>query len=77
MEDMPDSKRARIASLPVVLGTSSKWRRALFETNFPQYGTDFMKPDIDEKAIRAKTPREMTVAIAKGKAQTTRLFPKS
>lgn len=54
--------------IPVVLGTSSKWRRALFEKHFPEYGSDFMKPDIDEKAIRAELPEDMTVAIASGKA---------
>jgi len=61
-------KKPRTDPLPVVLGTSSKWRRALFAQHFPEYGSDAMKPDIDEKAIRAATPEAMTVAIASGKA---------
>lgn len=71
---MSEAKRARTATLPVVLGTSSKWRRALFAKHFSEYGSDFMKPDIDEKAIRMASPKEMTVAIAKGKADA--LLPK-
>lgn len=50
------------------------WRRALFAKHFPQYGNDFMSADIDEKAIRAPSPEEMTVLIAKGKADA--LLPK-
>ncbi|CAE8604751.1 unnamed protein product, partial [Polarella glacialis] len=62
-------KRARTGQkLEVVLGTSSKWRRGLFQKNFPEYGSDFMAADIDEKAIRAERPEDMTVAIARAKA---------
>lgn len=40
----------------------------MFERNFPEYGTDYMAPDIDEKAIRRDRAEDMTVAIATGKA---------
>eukprot|EP00930_Biecheleria_cincta_P007299 TRINITY_DN108505_c0_g1_i1.p1 TRINITY_DN108505_c0_g1~~TRINITY_DN108505_c0_g1_i1.p1 ORF type:complete len:499 (-),score=104.43 TRINITY_DN108505_c0_g1_i1:62-1558(-) len=70
MEELPGAKRARsMASLPVVLGTSSKWRRGLFQQHFPQYGSEFMSADIDEKAIRAERPEEMVVNIATAKAE--------
>lgn len=51
------------SSMPVVLGTSSKWRRGVFacaqppfvassgaRREFPDLEQDFMSPDIDEKA---------------------------
>lgn len=65
---VPDAKRLKTTPLPVVLGTSSKWRRALFQKHFSEYGSDFMAADIDEKAIRAERPEDMTVAIANAKA---------
>lgn len=52
----------------MVLGTSSKWRRAVFAKHFAKYGSDFMAADIDEKAIRRESPEEMTLAIAGAKA---------
>jgi len=64
----PEAKRPRVAELPVVLGTQSKWRRELFAKHFAEYGSDFMSADIDEKAIRMERPEEMTVAIASAKA---------
>lgn len=66
---MPEAKRARNGEhVPVVLGTSSKWRRVLFAKHFPEYGNDFMAADIDEKAIRLPRPEDMTIAIASAKA---------
>jgi len=63
----PAAKGAR-TDLSVVLGTSSKWRRALFAKHFSEYGSDFMAADIDEKAIRLPKPEDMTLAIAAAKA---------
>jgi len=54
--------------LPVVLGSSSKWRQGVFLRRFPEYGAEFMDPAIDEKAIRAERPENMTIAIAEAKA---------
>mmetsp|Transcript_43399 Transcript_43399/g.92953 ORF Transcript_43399/g.92953 Transcript_43399/m.92953 type:complete len:424 (-) Transcript_43399:116-1387(-) len=65
---------AAYKGLQIVLGSQSKYRRALFEKTFPEQGCDFMSADIDEKAIRRETPEEMTVAIAMGKADA--LLPK-
>eukprot|EP00933_Yihiella_yeosuensis_P014643 TRINITY_DN13046_c1_g2_i1.p1 TRINITY_DN13046_c1_g2~~TRINITY_DN13046_c1_g2_i1.p1 ORF type:complete len:501 (+),score=84.68 TRINITY_DN13046_c1_g2_i1:20-1522(+) len=67
MADDQVSKKARTIT-PVVLGTSSKWRRGLFGKHFAEYGSDFMAADIDEKAIRADRPEDMTLAIASAKA---------
>eukprot|EP00448_Togula_jolla_P027358 CAMPEP_0170648820 /NCGR_PEP_ID=MMETSP0224-20130122/44941_1 /TAXON_ID=285029 /ORGANISM="Togula jolla, Strain CCCM 725" /LENGTH=424 /DNA_ID=CAMNT_0010980377 /DNA_START=67 /DNA_END=1338 /DNA_ORIENTATION=- len=64
----PAPKKSCPTSLSVVLGTSSKWRQALFAKHFPEHGLDFMAADIDEKAIRMDRPEEMTVAIACAKA---------
>lgn len=61
-------------SLPVVLGSSSKWRRSVFKQEFPEFEGDFMSPDIDEKAIRAERPEDMCLAIARAKADA--LVPK-
>ena len=61
-------------SLPVVLGSSSKWRRSVFKQEFPEFEGDFMSPDIDEKAIRAERPEDMCLAIARAKADA--LLPK-
>mmetsp|Transcript_1214 Transcript_1214/g.2765 ORF Transcript_1214/g.2765 Transcript_1214/m.2765 type:complete len:434 (+) Transcript_1214:14-1315(+) len=58
----------------VLLGSSSKWRRAIFARHFPECGSDFLSPDIDEKAIRAEKPEEMCMAIARAKADA--LAPK-
>lgn len=59
----------------VVLGTSSKFRHALFKENFPHLAFSHMSPAIDEKAIRlGNTPRNMcdphalTLALAHAKA---------
>jgi septum formation protein len=56
----------------IVLGSSSKWRKEVLQ----KLGYDFicMSPDIDEKAIRHPDPKEMTLMIAKAKAQA--LLPK-
>ena len=40
----------------------------LFAKHFPEYGSDFMAADIDEKAIRHDDPKEMVKLIAAAKA---------
>jgi len=55
-------------AMKVVLGTTSKWRRKLFTTHFPECPAEFMAPDIDEKAIRREEPEDLTIAIACAKA---------
>ncbi|CAE7421552.1 Dnajc2 [Symbiodinium necroappetens] len=42
--------------------------------HFPECGSDYLSPDIDEKAIRAEKPEEMCLAIARAKADA--LAPK-
>jgi septum formation protein len=51
--------------LPVILGSSSKWRQKLVK----EWGinAELMSPDIDEKAIRDPNPATMVVKIARGK----------
>ena len=55
----------------VMLGSSSKWRRALVAGVLPEGFAMFdeqLSPDIDEKAIRRDDPAEMVLAIAHAKA---------
>lgn len=56
----------------VVLGTSSSWRRTLFERHFPRIEVEWRAADIDEKAAggdRASAdPRTLTLRIAHAKA---------
>lgn len=54
-------------SLPVVLGSSSRHRRAVMEALGWQFST--ASPDIDEKAIRDPDPRKMCAEIARAKAE--------
>lgn len=62
-------------TLPLVLGTSSKYRIALFKENFPDINFSTMSPSIDERAITAgytdraiADPSKLTLAIAHAKA---------
>ena len=52
----------------IVLGTSSKWRRSLFERHFSNVEYSFMAPDIDERAIRHADAATLTRLIANAKA---------
>ena len=58
--------------MKLILGSSSVNRRAVFRQLFPDYYVDdvtnFLSPDIDEKAIRSENPREMVKLIADAKA---------
>jgi predicted house-cleaning NTP pyrophosphatase (Maf/HAM1 superfamily) len=53
-------------SLKLILGSSSKYRKALLE-DFGVGPFDTMNPDIDEKAIRDADPAKMVVMISGGK----------
>lgn len=63
-----------MSELPIVLGTSSKYRRKLFSEHFTESFTT-LSPSIDEKAINAgykdrdsASPTELTLAVAHAKA---------
>lgn len=64
-----------LGGLDVVLGSTSKWRRAVFEEHFPGVLSDTAAPNIDEEAVTAgykdrasADPSELTLAIAHAKA---------
>jgi len=52
--------------MKTIFGTSSVWRRAVFDKLGIPYV--IMAADIDEKAIRCDNPSDLTLAIAKAKA---------
>ena len=55
--------------LPIVLGSSSKWRgEILREQGVPV--AEYVAPDIDERAIRSEDPHEMTLLIARAKMES-------
>jgi septum formation protein len=54
--------------LPVVLGSSSKWRRAVVEEGLGLAIARTVSPDIDEKAIRHPDPSELVRLLAHAKA---------
>jgi len=53
--------------LPLILGSSSRWRQRILE----QAGFSFkvMNPDIDEKSIRHQDPQQLALLIARAKAE--------
>lgn len=59
-------------SLPLILGSASRWRKSLLT----EAGFEFsiMKPDIDEKSIRHHDPKQLALLIAHAKADE--LLPK-
>src|SRR5688572_5143829 len=61
-----DSGTRSPRNLPLILGSSSQWRRKVLESTGRPF--EVMSPDIDEKAIRHADPRIMTVNIALAKA---------
>jgi septum formation protein len=60
--------RGRSLRLPVVLGSSSKWRRAVVEDSLGLAVARIVSPDIDEKAIRHDDPAELVRLLANAKA---------
>jgi septum formation protein len=72
MSERPD---LQLNGLRVVLGSSSKWRRALFESKLPGVLSGFASADIDEGAVTAgyrdrgaADPEKLTLALAHAKA---------
>lgn len=57
--------------MKIILGSASKHRRNILEKM--GYTFDVMSADIDEKAIRHEDPKELTMALAKAKAEALRL----
>lgn len=56
--------------MKIILGSASKQRKKILERM--GYTFEVMVSDIDEKAIRFKDPKELTMAIAKAKANALR-----
>lgn len=66
---------SKVKDYDVVLGTSSKYRHALFKEHFPDIAYRSLSPDIDEKAVTAgytdralSDPAALTLAVAHAKA---------
>lgn len=53
--------------MKIILGSKSERRKLVLEKM--GYEFEVMSPDIDEKAIRIENPKELTLAIAKAKAE--------
>lgn len=60
------------ANMKIILGSASKGRRRVLEN--AGYEFEVMAADIDEKAIRFRDPRKLTLALAHAKADA--LIPK-
>lgn len=56
--------------MKIILGSASKQRRAILERK--GWSFEVMPADIDEKAIRKENPKELTMALAKAKAEALR-----
>eukprot|EP01006_Ploeotia_vitrea_P000602 TRINITY_DN103332_c0_g1_i1.p1 TRINITY_DN103332_c0_g1~~TRINITY_DN103332_c0_g1_i1.p1 ORF type:complete len:195 (-),score=19.62 TRINITY_DN103332_c0_g1_i1:149-733(-) len=54
-------------TLPIVLGSSSKWRKQVLSEHFTEYEFECVPPNIDEKAVRGDTPEATSVAVANAK----------
>jgi septum formation protein len=72
---MSINEALHLKGLGVILGSSSKWRRALFEANFPGILSGVRSAEIDESAITAgysdrgaADPETLTLALAYAKA---------
>ncbi|CAM9694546.1 unnamed protein product [Ectocarpus fasciculatus] len=59
--------RPQPCSLPIVLGSSSGYRRRIMDSLGWEFST--ASPDVDEKAIRDPDPRKMCAEIARAKAR--------
>eukprot|EP01116_Phalansterium_solitarium_P009488 TRINITY_DN23653_c0_g1_i1.p1 TRINITY_DN23653_c0_g1~~TRINITY_DN23653_c0_g1_i1.p1 ORF type:complete len:192 (-),score=42.19 TRINITY_DN23653_c0_g1_i1:277-852(-) len=55
-----------MTDLKIILGSSSKWRKQVLERM--GYTFSVLSPDIDEKAIRDPDPVQLTLKIARAKA---------
>jgi septum formation protein len=56
-------------SLPIVLGSSSVWRKEVMKNLLGTLDIETISPDIDEKAIRDKDPSQLTLKIARAKSK--------
>ena len=71
--------RMNLLQYHIVLGTSSRWRRQLFNKHFPALANNVtcLSPGIDEKSVtlentpeRSKSdPQKLTLAVARAKAE--------
>jgi len=52
--------------MKIILGSSSRFRREVFKEIVDEF--DCMSPDFDESTIRMEDPKELTIALAHGKA---------
>lgn len=57
---------ARLAALPIILGSGSQTRQAILRECGLKF--DIIKPDIDEKAIRFDDPSQLVLALGVAKA---------
>jgi len=58
--------------MKIILGSQSPWRKKVLESM--GYDFEVMIPDIDEKQIRDEDPKQLTLKIARAKAEA--LLPK-
>eukprot|EP01064_Diplonema_japonicum_P003920 TRINITY_DN12593_c0_g1_i1.p1 TRINITY_DN12593_c0_g1~~TRINITY_DN12593_c0_g1_i1.p1 ORF type:complete len:199 (+),score=52.83 TRINITY_DN12593_c0_g1_i1:110-706(+) len=54
--------------MKLVLGTSSKWRKAILEKELPGLVWKQISPDIDEKAVRDEDAVQLCLKVAEAKA---------
>lgn len=56
--------------MKIILGSGSRWRQIVLK----EMNMDFevISPDIDEKSIRFSDPKELTMALAKAKAEAVK-----
>lgn len=52
----------------LILGSSSQFRKQVFQSWFPNTQISTLSPEIDEKAIRIDNPEKLVIAIANAKA---------
>lgn len=77
---MDKNSVTELADYRIILGTSSRWRRALFSEKFPSLTKhlECMSPDIDERAVNVDNggngrekadPKKLVLAVARAKAE--------
>jgi predicted house-cleaning NTP pyrophosphatase (Maf/HAM1 superfamily) len=52
----------------LILGSSSQFRKQVFQSWFPSTQISTLSPDIDEKSIRHENAEKLVIAIANAKA---------
>ncbi len=66
MLDVSGDKQDLISPMKIILGSQSKWRQQSLRGW--GYAFEAMSPDIDEKQIRHDDPQQLTLALARAKA---------